>query len=192
MNLWLIMVVNFLTQANRVCATLRDGVFLLIVKAEPSGDEKDKDFELTCKWNTHVYSIKKTGLGGQQFFCLKLSNNYKMYWSWKSFEETSDKLLVLSIPYKKDSEHQTWFWKKKNYQEAFLCSGFLWYQVTGLVQPDFWLNLVITHNLLRFFSGISSSVDDAMDISVWVHLTKIQTLTRPHLSNAMEACRVLH
>jgi len=49
----------FLTQVNRVCVTLRDGVFLLIVKAEPSGDEKDKDFDLTCKCN--VYSCFEKG-----------------------------------------------------------------------------------------------------------------------------------
>ena len=56
----------FLTQVkNRVCVTLRDGVFLLIVKAESSGEEKDNDFDLTCKWNVHVYKIKKTGLGSQ-------------------------------------------------------------------------------------------------------------------------------
>ena len=47
-NLWLI--IFFLTQvANRVIATMRDGVFVLIVKAEPSDKEKDKDFDLTCK-----------------------------------------------------------------------------------------------------------------------------------------------
>ena len=60
MNLGLIIVVNFLlTQVkNRVCRTLRDGVFLLIVNAERPGSEKDNDFELTCKWN--VYNTKKT------------------------------------------------------------------------------------------------------------------------------------
>ena len=55
-------VVNFfLTQVeNRVCVTKRDGVFLLIVKAEPSGkDKEDKEFELTCKWNVHVYNMKQ-------------------------------------------------------------------------------------------------------------------------------------
>ena len=59
MNLGLIIVVNFLLAQvkNRVCRTLRDGVFLLIVNAEPSGSEKD-DFVLTCKWN--VYNTKKT------------------------------------------------------------------------------------------------------------------------------------
>ena len=65
MNVWLITVANFfLTQVkNQVCSTLRDGVFLLIVKAEPSVDDKDKDFDLTCKWN--VYNMtKNTGLGG--------------------------------------------------------------------------------------------------------------------------------
>ena len=40
----------FLTQVdNRVIVTMRDGVFVLIVKAEPSGKENDKDFDLTCK-----------------------------------------------------------------------------------------------------------------------------------------------
>lgn len=49
MNLWLI-IIFFLTQVdNRVIVTMRDGVFVLIVKAEASGKEKDKDFDLTCK-----------------------------------------------------------------------------------------------------------------------------------------------
>ena len=42
----------FFNQAsNQVCATKRDGVFMLIVNAQPidEKEQKDKEFKLTCK-----------------------------------------------------------------------------------------------------------------------------------------------
>ena len=46
------------------------------MKAEPSVDDKDKDFDLTCKWN--VYNMtKSTGLGGQQNLARNLATNTK-------------------------------------------------------------------------------------------------------------------
>jgi len=44
------------------------------VKAEPYGEEKDKDFKLTCKWN--VYNMKKkTVVRRSANFCRGFSNN---------------------------------------------------------------------------------------------------------------------